>query len=366
MPAVLMDEIDPDEADRAADAIARVGSGARIMVRVSHDNNVPPPPGDYWHGRSISEECRRAHLIPTLQRYAKRGLKVCLSMGSRFPNDQAETTMWLETADMIVAAGLQETIAIAEHRNEPNMTSQYNWDDRAKAWALAKSTMQEFRRRVGCVITGGSWGDNDQIDEASDGMDAMDYHETRSMPECIHHIHTAWNDNVFHRSYWKPLWGGERPGANAPYPENTNVHPHASLGGDMYVGCDDPELAWGVVAQAHFTGQGTAWLNGPGVRHFVPLDSTVFWEELARLVHTYIPRDAGLWRGSNPSWRTPGDPADKRFMYAGLAEWNQTGHPPFPIAHWQAIGPSGITDEGDGPIVIKGNWKYRLIVGTRA
>src|ERR1044071_3948328 len=163
---VLLDEIDPAEASRAADAIAAAGSGVLLFVRVSHDNNVAPPPGDYWYQRSISEETRKAHLIPTIERFADRGLKVALTMGSRFPSDQAQMDMWLDTADRIVAAGRQESMAIASHRNEPNMTSQYSWDDRAKDWELARRTMTEFKKRVGCLIAGGSWGDNDQVKPA--------------------------------------------------------------------------------------------------------------------------------------------------------------------------------------------------------
>lgn len=372
MPHLRVADENPAEADAAADAIARVGSGARILWRVADDFDVPCVPGDYWYGRSVSRACMRRQLVPALDRFAARGLKVILSMGALSKTDTEEIELHEECIDLIVRSGHHSlpggrcTVALAEHRNEPNMTSQYAFDP-PKGWALAKKTMQLWRERVGCVVTGGSWGDNDTMLAASDGMDALDYHEDRAMPECIHHIHTAWNEWIFHgKAGGKALYGGERPGPNAPYPENTNAHPHASLGGDMYVGCDDPELAWGVVAQAHFTGQGTAWLNGPGVRHLVPLDSTVLWESLAELAHRYIARDAGTWRGSNPSWRTPGDPNDTRFMYAGLAEWNQTGHPPFSIAHWQAIGPDGITDEGDGLIAIAGSWKFRLVVGTRA
>jgi hypothetical protein len=377
MPLLRLLDEDPAEASRGLDAIASIGSGVRFMVRVSHDNNVPPDPGDYWYGRSVSEEMRRAHLITALDMIAARGLKACLTMGSRFPNDKAETSMWLETADMIVAAKHSETIAIAEHRNEPNMTSQYHWEDRAQAWALAKSTMQEFKRRVGCIITGGSWGDNDQVVPASDGMDALDMHEERSMADCIHHIHSAWNDAVFHQGYRKQIWGGERPGPNHPYPENTNTHPNASLGGDMYVGNDDPELQWGVVSTAHAHGQGTAWLTGPGVRRRVPLDSTSRWGVVERLLHQYIWADTGSWRGTNASWRTSGDPTDKRVLFAVLrvgephsaTNWeHMLQAPPFPLAAWTAIGPDGPTDSGTGAPYgkIKGNWKFRLIVGTRA
>lgn len=374
MPHLRVADENPGEADSAADAIARVGSGTRLLWRVADDFDVPCIPGDYWYGRSVSRDCMRRQLAKALDRHVQRGLGVILSMGALSKTDTEEIELHEEAIDIVVRSGHHClpggscTVKLAEHRNEPNMTSQYSGDP-AKGYALAKRTMQLWRERVGCIVTGGSWGDNDQMLAASDGMDALDYHEDRAMPECIHHIHTAWNEWIFHRKAGgKALYGGERPGPNYPYPENTNVHPHASLGGDMYVGCDDPELAWGVVSQAAFTGQGTAWLNGPGVRHRVPLDSTVFWETLPRLVHDYIPKDAGTWRGPNPSWRTPGDfnSSDKRFMYAGLAEWNQTNNPPFPIAHWQAIGPDGVTDEGDGPIKITGNWKYRLVVGTRA
>src|SRR5262245_19124508 len=132
--------------------------------------------------------------------------------------------------------------------------------------------MQEFKRRVGCIVTGGSWGDNENVVPSSDGMDCLDMHEDRAMADCIHHIHSAWNDGVYRQGYRKQIWGGERPGPNHPYQENTNVNPHASLGGDMYVGNDDPERQWGVLATAHAHGQGTAWLNGPGVRHRVALD----------------------------------------------------------------------------------------------
>lgn len=375
MPHLRVADENPSEADAACDALAAVGSGNRLLWRVADDFDVPCKPGDYWYGRSVSRDCMRRQLAAALDRHADRGLKVILSMGALSKNDNEEIGLHEEAIDIVVRSGHhclsggRATVALAEHRNEPNMTSQYRWDDREKAWALAKRVMQMWRERVGCIVTGGSWGDNDQMLAASDGMDALDYHEDRSMPECIHHIHTAWNEWMFHRKAGgKALYGGERPGPNYPYPENTNLHPDASLGGDMYVGCDDPELAWGVAAQAHFTGQGTAWLNGPGVRHRVAIDSTVYYGSLIELVHTHIWKDAGLWRGPNPTWRTPGgfDSPDRRFMYAGLAEWNQTGHPPFKVGKWKAIGPAGVTDEGEGPIAIRGSWKFRLIVGERA
>lgn len=368
-PAVLMDEIDPGEADRAADALARVGSGARIMVRVSKDVGAPPlVPADYWYGRAIDDACWRAHLIPTLDRYAQRGLKACLTMGAYLGDANAYRAFWAEVGDLIVSSGHQQTVGPVEFYNENNMNSPWK-NEPQTGYAIAKECMQKFKATVGCIVTGGSWGDADTLIPSADGMDAFDVHGNRDMPDAIHHIHTSWNDAVFHGGYRRQVWRGEEPGDNSPYPENRNGQPR-NLGGDVFTGCDDPELEFMVMAQAQFTGQGQAWLNGPGVRHFVPLDSTGYgFRELPELLHTFIPRDVGLWRGPNPSWRTPGafGDADKRFLYSGLSEWNQIGNPPFPIARWQAIGPYGVTDEGDGPIVIADkNWKGRLIVGERA
>lgn len=369
------------EARAGLQALAAVGSGLRIFTRLGADYEVVgkhPYYSDPFFGpnREIDTLMCRDYLEQALDECAAVGLKVITTMGSASRTDEIEMAFHDMVADIIVRSGHhclsggRATVILAEHRNEPNQTSQYGWEDRHKAWDLAERTMKAFKAKVGCLISGGSWGDNDQMFPASQGMDVIDYHEDRSMPECIHHIHTAWNDAVFHRNYAKPLYGGERPGPNAPYPENTNMYPHRSKGGDMYVGNDNPETLWGVLGQAHFTGQATSLLTGPGVRRAVGLDSTTggLCGDIVDLVHTYIAKDAGLWRGPNPSWRTPAAfaDADKRFMWAGLREWFEQTAPPFPVAHWQAIGPTGVTDEGDATIQIAGPWKFRLIIGTRA
>lgn len=368
------------EARAGLRAIASVGSAVRIFTRIGADFEVvgqhPYLSDPFFGQREIDTQMCRDNLEQTLDECAAVGLGVITTMGSLSKDDETEMAFHDMVADIIVRSGHHSlpggrcTIKLAEHRNEPNMTSQYGWEDHQKAWDLAEHTMKAFKAKVGCLISGGSWGDNEWMFAASQGMDVIDYHEERSMPESIHHIHTGWNDNVFHHNYVKPIYGGERPGPNAPYRENTRMMPHASKGGDMFIGNDDPETQWAVLGQASFTNQGTAWLNGPGVRRAVALDSTTggLAGKLVELVHTHIHKDCGLWRGPNPTWRTPGELSgpDKRFMYAGLREWNQVGNPPFPVGHWKAIGPEGVTDEGDGAIIIKEPWKFRLIIGTRA
>lgn len=357
---------DPAEARRCVEAVARAGSGVRIFTRIAADFDIVgqhPYFSDPYFGpnREIDTTMCREFLVPTLDLCAEYGLKVCLTMGSLSKTDQIEYDFHMMVADLIVGSGHQETIAIAEHRNEPDQTSQYRGDP-PKGWALAKRTMQDFKRKVGCVITGGSWGDNDLVLASSDGMDAMDTHGERTMPDGVRHVHTTFNTYRFHGRSSKAIWRGEEPGPNAPYVENTRWQPHASAGGDMYIGNDDRDYQFGVMTAGQFTGQAQAWLTGPGVRQYVPIDSTtdgLGW--LPDLLHTYMPKDVGVWAAQtpNPSWIIA--PDGQRFVYAGLREWGQYLRPPRPIGPRKVITAAGLVDDGAGPVIAPA--KALLIVG---
>jgi len=361
------------EARKSVRAIAKAGSGVRIFTRIGADFDVmgrhPYFSDPYWGqgNREINTQMCHDYLRPTLDLCVEHGLKVCTTMGSLSRSDAEEYDFHMMVGDIVVESQHQETLAVAEHRNEPDQTSQYAGDPE-RGWALAKKTMQDFKAKVGCVITGGSWGDNDMVLASADGMDAMDTHANRSpMNESVRHAHTVWNTYRFNGRSNKGIWRGEDPGPNKPFRENTRPEPHASAGGDMYVGNDDRDYQFAYTMVSQMTGQGQAWLNGPAVRHYVPIDSTDWFYELPQILHTFMPKDVGAWAAqtSNPSWIIA--PDNRRFVYAGLTEWgpDQYTRPPRPIGKRIVVTANGVVSDGSGPVSDPGA-KSLLIVGEFA
>lgn len=371
---------DKAEAIRAVRAIARAGSGLRMFTRIGADFDVmyrhPYFSDTYWGkgNREINTQMCRDHLAETLDLCGNYDLKVFLTMGSLSQTDQIEYDFHMMVGDIVVESGHAETVVGAEHRNEPNMTSQYRGDP-PKAWELAKRTMQDFKKKVGCVITGGSWGDNALVLVSADGMDAMDHHADRfPITESIRHAHTVWNTYKFNGRSTKGIWRGEDPGPNADYAENTNRTPHASIGGDMYQENNNPEYQFGYTMVSAATGQAVCWLNGPAVRQYCPIDSTAWgFSELPALLHTFMPKDVGVWamHTPNPSWIIA--PDGKQFVYAGLTEWGTVGgnspqytHPPKQIGRRKVITADGLFSDGSGPITVPPTAKSLLVVGEFA
>ena len=361
---------DKPMAVQTVQAIASAGSGLRMFTRIGADFDVmyrhPYFSDTYWGkgNREINTAMCRDYLAETLDLCGDYGLKVFLTMGSASKTDQVEYDFHMMVGDIVVESGHRETVAGAEHRNEPDSTSQYRGDP-PKAWELAKRTMQDFKKKVGCPITGGSWGDNDLVLASAEGMDAMDHHADRSPSnEHVRHVHTIWNTYRFQGGSNKGIWRGEDPGPNDPYPENTNRSPHASIGGDTYQGMDDHEYQFADTMVAAFTGQAQCWLNGPAVRQYCPIDSTAWgFRELPELLHTFMPRDVGVWAAQtpNPSWIIA--PDGRRFVYAGLTEWGQFKRPPRPIGARRVITANGLIDDGSGPVLLPDGVKALLIVG---
>jgi len=364
---------DKPEAVRTVRAIARAGSGVRFFTRIGADFDVvgrhPYFSDTFWGkgNREIDSTMCRDYLAETLDLCGDHGLKVFTTMGSMSKNDAVEYDFHMMVADIVVASGHTETLAGAEHRNEPDQTSQYTGDP-PKAWTLAKRTMQDFKAKVGCVITGGSWGDNDMVLASADGMDAMDTHANRSpTPEHVRHVHTVWNTYKFNGRSNKGIWRGEDPGPNDPYVENTRREPHASIGGDMFVGNNDPDYQFADTMVAAFTGQAQCWLNGPAVRQYCPIDSTAWgFLECPELLHTFMPKDVGVWamQTPNPSWIIA--PDNKRFVYAGLTAWGQYTRPPRPIGKRRVVTAAGLLSDGSGPVTLPEGVKSLLIVGEFA
>lgn len=363
---------DKPEAVRTVQAIASAGSGVRIFTRIGADFDVvgrhPYFSDPFWGkgNREIDTTMCRDYLGETLDLCGDHGLKVFLTMGSLSRTDQIEYDFHMMVGDIVVERGHQETVAGAEHRNEPDQTSQYRGDP-PKAWELAKRTMRDFKAKVGCVITGGSWGDNDLVLASADGMDSMDHHANRSpIEDSVKHAHTVWNTYKFHGKSKKAIWRGEDPGPNDPYEENTKPKPHASIGGDMYIGNNDPDYQFAYTMVSTSTGQGVCWLNGPAVRQYCPIDSTAWgFRELPELLHTFMPKDVGTWAAQtpNPSWMIA--PDGRRFVYAGLTAWGQYTRPPKPIGKRRVITAAGLLHDGSGPVLPVAA-KSILIVGEFA
>lgn len=350
-----------EDESAAIAAVSAISSAGFRSVRIAHlmanDRDEPvTDPANYWYQRDISKDMLRAGLVRGLDLLKAHGLQAILTAGHEYRDRQDELAWWEELTGRIRDAGHTGTILAAETLgNEVDANRPWLANDLATAMALAGEIQRIIHRNLpGVLTTNGSFGnESDAASETSaslvtsaQGADLMDVHTGRNVqdpPNALRHVHTQWNSTHFHGSCLKPEHQGEEPGENTPYPENRAGQPR-NLGGDVYACTDDPHFIHTRIAMGLLTGQLVSYLNGPGVRAFVPLDSTAYFRKIVRACDP-IPEDVQTWRDEpNPSWWIRG----KDFVYVGIAAWGQLSAPPHPAAQATFYDMDGEAGHGSG------------------
>lgn len=365
---------DEAEARRGIAATARAGfHGSRVLHLIACDFDDPPTtdPNNYWYQRTVSKEIARAAMIPALSCMRDHGLRVVLSAGHEYKDKHDEYAWWDEFTGRIRDAGLASMVLWCEALgNEVGVNRPWLSNDTPAAMDYAKPIQDIIRRNLGCLVSNGDFGEERDLPNpdasnfaslcgSSVGADLIDIHPRRHMPESVRYPHTIWYATHYFNTCKKPISEGEEPGENAPWPENRQGQPR-NPGGDVYIGCDDPHLLHTRLAIGQMTGQATIYLNGPGVRRFAPLDSTLYFNAIVPSL-ACLPDDIATWQDDrNPSWFNRG----KAFVYVGLVAWGQIQRPPRPVATWEMFDIHGVVERGDGPIRIPVGWTGGIVKGT--
>lgn len=366
---------DEAEARRGIAATARAGfHGSRIFHLIACDRDAPPTtdPTAYWYQRSVNKPIARAALIPVLTCFRDHNLRVVLSAGHEYLNPADEYSWWEELTGRIRDAGLADVILWPELLgNEVAVNRGWLAQDTPAAMTYTRPIQQIVRRNLpGCLVSNGSFDEERDLPDPKDlkkpslcgsaeGADLLDIHPRRGGAEAVRYPHTIWYATHYFGSCRKPTSQGEEPGENAPYPENTS-HTPRNPGGDVFIGQDDPYYLHTRLAMSQLTGQPTTYLNGPGVRRFAPLDSTIYFNQIVSSL-SCLPEDVPLWQADhNPSFFNRG----KNFVYVGLVGWGQIARPPHPIASWEIYDITGKIAEGEGPVAIPFGWKGGIVKGT--
>lgn len=352
--------------------------GSRVLHLIARDGDAPPStnPHDYWYQREVGKEITRAVVVPALRFMRDNGLLVVLSAGHEYKNKQDEYAWWEELTGIIRDAGLANAIALVEALgNEVGVNRAWLTNDTPAAMEYVKPIHEIVRRNLpGVLISNGDCGNEEDVphpdgnpedpnasfDEKhatlcsfSVGAELIDSHPRRSHDgTAVRYPHTIWNATHYFGTCRKPLNLGEEPGENHPYEENRAGVPR-NLGGDVYVGNDNPYYLHTRLAIGAVTGSLVVYLNGPGVRRFVALDSTTYFNRIVNSLAP-IPEDIPTWRdGNNPSWWMRGN----EFVYVGLEAWGQVYRPPRPVATWEAYDINGLAKRGVGPKPLPANAK---------
>jgi len=369
-----------DEAEARAGIAAtkRAGfHGSRVLHLIACDQDAPPTtnPNDYWYQREVTKEMFRAAAVPALRCMKDHGLRVILSAGHEYKNKADDYAWWEELTGILRDGGVADVVLWCEALgNEVGVNRVWLANDTPAAMEYVKPIHAIIRRNLpGCLVSNGDFGEERDLPnpDASNyaslcgsavGADMIDIHPGRDMPGSVRHVHTIWYATHYFNSCRKPISEGEEPGENAPYPENRNGQPR-NLGGDVYVGCDDPHYLHTRLALCQMTGQATTYLNGSGVRRFVPLDSTIYFNRIAPAL-SVLPEDIATWQDDrNPSFFNRG----KDFVYVGLTAWGQIQRPfPRPVATWEFYDLDGLVEKGEGPPRIPSGWKGGIVKGTYA
>lgn len=364
-PYFVLWKIDNAEARRGKQALARCGyQGSRDFVLIAEDNDDPTPPGTYWYGRSISKSTFRETAAEALDYSASLGLRTVLTAGHRYQND-ADELNWFDEWTQIVrdqqaAIAWIETLGNEVSTNRPELAANID-----VAMAHAAQLHAIIRRNLpGTLVTNGDFGNESDVQNpqypheptltnSAAGADMMDIHNQRQV-DFVKHSHTMWLSTHYYGSKRIPLVEGEVGGENDPYPL-------FQQGGDVYAPCNDPHLLLAEVGIQQMTGQATIYLNGPGVRRYYPLDSTLYFPKLANACEV-IPEDIATWRdGNNPSWFIK----DKAFVYVGLAAYGQTQHPPQEVATATFYGMDGPEGDASGwSLEPPKGWTGGIVCGT--
>jgi hypothetical protein len=368
---------DEAEARRGIEATVRAGfHGSRILHLVSDDQDEhDPDPNKYWAGREVTKAIFRAAAVPALSYMKSLGLRVILTAGHEYRGPSDEYGWWEELTHILKVGNVWDCVLWPEALgNEVGVNRPWLANNTPAAMAYVKPIQDIIRRTwPGTLISNGSFDEEDDLPDvgsikpslcgSSEGADLTDIHPRRHMPESVRYPHTIWYATHYFGSCRKPTSEGEEPGENAPYYENKAWLPR-NPGGDVYAGCDDPVYLHTRLAIDQFTGQPTSYLNGPGVRRFAPLDSTIYFDQIVRSLDV-LPQDIPTWQDDhNPSFFNRGP----EFVYVGLRDWNQIFHPPRPVAEWTFYDMDGEVEWslGQSHADVPHRWRGGIVKGRYA
>jgi len=368
---------DEAEAKRGVEATARAGfQGSRIMHLVSDDRDIhDPDPNNYWQGREVTKAIFRAAAVPALSYMRSFGLRVILTAGHEYRDRTDEYGWWDELTGILRDGGVADVVLWPEALgNEVGINRPWLANNTPAAMAYVKPIQDIIRRNLGTLVSNGDFGEETDLPNPdkpwqaslcgpSEGADLTDIHPRRHMPDSVRYPHTIWYATHYFGTCRKPTSEGEEPGENAPYYENKPWLPR-NPGGDTFNGCDDPTYLFTRLAIDQMTGQATCYLNGPGVRRFAPLDSTIYFDRIAGALNV-LPEDIATWQGDhNPSFFNRG----KEFVYVGLLDWNQIDHPPHPVEEWTFYDINGVVDwdERQSHAEVPKGWLGGVVKGTYA
>src|SRR5262245_45980372 len=356
-PALGMMETDAQTVFTGNRLMAQAGwHGPRGFVRLADDFGRPPVPTTFWGERFVSHAMAMKHIPSYLDNLRSLGLKFGCTKGVQYSSDQEETDQTGELCDLIVREGHQATIAWWEILgNEPFQNHKYGrmgftrlWPeypdehgnptshtDYSAAVNYAQHLAQLVKSKVGCLTSMGSFEEDGVVlKQIATGVDLVDVHGARDMPNGVKHAHTVFDFCRYQRNIpGKGILQGENGGLNDPFPFTPNV-PRTC--GDLSTAVNDHDYIFTLTAIQQLTAQLSVQLTGPHIRHWCRLDSCWSFHELPALLAP-IPHDIGLWEGR--SFFTKGS----EFVWAGLTEWQQMQNPPFQVRDWRAFAANQMT-----------------------
>jgi hypothetical protein len=296
-PALNIYKYQRDEAQETLNKITSAGwQGVRILTAVGywdafwHDREVAPTTFRTRDGREIEGWRDYDQILEQFLRECQaRGLKVELSAGDLqgvFPsNDEREgdrhalLTHCDRVANVVNRVG-QDVVALYEVCNEA-------WQNGVPDRRFASELALRFKRHCPNVLT--ALSDSSMTEEPegliewSQGADVVTLHGTRDRHSAARRAFNVLYEKPEEiRS--KPVWQGEPTGPDGGHPLPA-----------VYLPIDDPNILFSIYAVHLMTGQGSVFINGPGLRHWRPIDSTWGFYELPRLFSEIFPEDIGLW-----------------------------------------------------------------------
>lgn len=354
-PALRILQDNPAEEEATCRAIVRANRhGARVFYGLAESEDDY---GGFWRGAMVNPySCTYKQLVPMLQMYDYYGLKLHLSGGYKFEhgwNEERDFLNWM--VDTIIKEGKQHVIGLLEWRNEFNVTSPYGGDSE-ETYAHGKEAMEIFKR-IGCLVTMGSPGEDDPAirrsicDGTSDiaGIDGM---RGMSGDLMMKHAHRFYYDGRYKGGY---KVNGKQPALWVLEPTGPD-----GVNGDVYLPLDTPAFVFGMYCIYALTGQANSYFSGPSVRHRRPLDSTWGFYELPELVDAFFPQDIGLWTG--PTWFI--NPDRSLFISVVAEAWNLLPDMDKHVRQWQILYYDGVMEEGTGPIrPQRADWKACAVRG---
>lgn len=358
---------DNAEARRGAQAIARAGyHGVRIFHLLGFDDDrLSTDPGYYFYGREVTKDIFRSTAIEALAFLRALGLRCVITAGHAYQSVQDERD-WFREWTLLLQNGLVvDVVAWVEVLgNEVSTNRGAIAADVNDAMRLAEPLQQIVRDNLGCLVSNGDFGNESTVVDpqhpnsptlltSARGADLLDIHNQRNV-DFVKHSHTMWLATHYQGQDRRPISEGEVGGENDPYPL-------FQQGGDVYEPCNDPHLLLAELGIQQMTGQASIYLNGPGVRHKYPLDSTLYFNKIPTAL-SVIPDDIVTWRDeNNPSWFIRG----KEFVYVGLAAYLQLEHPPHRVAQATFYGMDGPEGESSGvQLGPPADWTGGIVRGT--